>query len=154
MIGEMESGKSWLAIACVVAELTLGQRVIYVHFEEADPTDTVQRLQALGVPDDTILAQLVFVGPNEPVDQFALAVLLDPAPSLVVLDGVNEAMSLHRLNPREEDAVAVFRHRLVKPCTAVGAAVLACDHVVKDRDKRGRDAMGSIHKGATGSPGR
>jgi hypothetical protein len=147
VIGEMESGKSWLAVACVAAELTLGWPVVYIHFEEADPTDTVQRLQALGVPDDTILTGLVFVGPNEPVDPFALAVLLDPAPSLVVLGGVNEAMSLHRLNPREEDAVAVFRHRLVKPCTAAGAAVLACDHVVKDRDRRGRDAMGSVHKG-------
>jgi hypothetical protein len=35
----------------------------------------------------------------------------------------------------------------VKPCTAVGAATLAADHVVKGREKRGRDPLGSIHKG-------
>jgi hypothetical protein len=88
-----------------------------------------------------------FVGPAEPVDPWALAVLLDPPPSLVVLDGVNEAMSLHRLNPREEDGVALFRARLVKPCTAAGAAVLSADHVVKDRERRDRTPIGSVHKG-------
>jgi hypothetical protein len=147
VIGEMESGKSWLALGCADAELTAGHRVVYIHFEEADPTDTVERLQLLGVPDQTILDLFVFVGPHEPVDAFALAALLDPAPSLVILDGVNEAMSLHTMGIRDEDGAAAFRRRLVKPCTAVGAATLACDHVVKDRDKRGRDPLGSIHKG-------
>jgi RecA-family ATPase len=147
VIGEMESGKSWLALACVAAEITKGNRVVYVHFEEADPTDTVERLQALGVPDVVILDLFTFVGPNEPVDPYALGALLDPGPSLVVLDGVNEAMSMHGQGIRDEDGVAAFRRRLVKPCTAVGAAVLACDHVVKDRERRGRDPLGSVHKG-------
>jgi hypothetical protein len=147
VIGEMESGKSWFLSACAAAELAQGRRVVYVHFEEADPGDTVGRLQALHVPDDAILSLFAFVGPDEPAEPWALDALLAPAPSLVVLDGVNEAMSLHRLNPHDADAVATFRHRIVKPCTAVGAAVAAADHVVKDRDRRGRDAMGSIHKG-------
>ncbi|MGH8774816.1 MAG: AAA family ATPase [Jiangellaceae bacterium] len=147
VIGEMESGKSWLALACVKAEIVAGNRVVYVHFEEADPGDTIERLRALDVRDDEIAARFTFVGPNEPVDPWALAALLDPPPSLVVLDGINEAMSLHRYNPREEDGVALFRARLVKPCTAVGAAVLSADHVVKDRERRDRTPIGSVHKG-------
>jgi hypothetical protein len=147
VIGEMESGKSWLALGCAAAELTKGERVVYVHFEEADPADTLERLQELGIPDSMILERFAFVGPNEPVDKFALAALLVPAPSLVVLDGVNEAMSMHGQGIRDEDGVAAFRRLLVKPCTATGAATLACDHVVKDREKRGRDPLGSIHKG-------
>jgi hypothetical protein len=55
VIGEMESGKSWLALACVAAEIVRGNRVVYVHFEEADPGDTIERLRALGVRDDEIL---------------------------------------------------------------------------------------------------
>ena len=43
-IGEMESGKSWLALACVVAELTKGNRVVYIHFEEANPNGIIHRL--------------------------------------------------------------------------------------------------------------
>jgi len=147
VIGEMEAGKSWYAIASVAAEITTGHHVLYIHFEETDPTDTVERLQALDISDDVILARLRFVGPSEPVDPFVLATLLDPVPSLVVLDGVNEAMSLHGTGIRDEDGAALFRRRLVKPCTAVGAAVLGADHVVKDRERRDRGPLGSIHKG-------
>lgn len=147
VIGEMEAGKSWFALGCVAAELVAGHRVVYCHFEESDPSDTVERLQLLGVDDHLILTNFAFTGPNEPVDEFALAALLDPTPSLVVIDGVNECMSLHGQGIRDEDGAAAFRRRLVKPCTAVGAAVLSCDHVVKDREARGRGPLGSIHKG-------
>jgi hypothetical protein len=66
---------------------------------------------------------------------------------LVVLDGVNEAMSLHGMGIREEDGAADFRRRLVKPFTRVGAATLSADHVVKDPERRGRGPLGSVHKG-------
>jgi AAA domain len=148
VIGEMESGKSWFACGCCAAELTAGRPVLYIHFEEADPGDTIERLQALGVRNDIIAALFTFVGPDRPVTGGELArLLIEPRPSLVVLDGVNEAMSLHGLKVREEDGAATFRRVLVKPCTAVGAASLAADHVVKDRERRGRDALGSVHKG-------
>lgn len=147
VIGEMESGKSWICLACVAAELDAGHHVVYIHFEESDPTDTVERLRALGVPSDVIEDRFRFVGPDVPVNAGWLAELLDPVPSLVVLDGVNEAMSLHRQAIREEDGAAAFRRRLVKPCTAAGAAVLSADHVGKDPEKRNMGPLGSIHKG-------
>jgi hypothetical protein len=137
-IGEMECGKSWLACACVAAELVEQRHVVYIHFEEADATDTVQRLQALGVSDEHILAYFKFVGPETPVTPERMKALIEPTPSLVVLDGVNEAMSLHGQAIREEDGAAAFRRRLVKPFTAVGAAVLSLDRVVKDRERRDR----------------
>jgi hypothetical protein len=153
VIGEMESGKSWFCLACAAAELRAGNHVVYIHFEEADPADTVERLQMLDVPDESIVERFRFVGPHEPVNAEWLAALLVPAPSLVVLDGVNEAMSLHGQGIRDEDGAAAFRRRLVKPCTARGAAVLSADHVVKDRDRRDGAAIGTIHKsnGLTGS---
>lgn len=147
VIGEMESGKSWLITACVAAELDAGRHVVYIHYEEADPSDTVERLRALGAPADQVLALLRFVGPEQPVSPQQLTRLLDPAPSLVVHDGVNEAMSLHGWAIREEDGAAAFRRHLVKPCTSAGSAVLSADHVVKDRESRGRYALGSVHKG-------
>lgn len=146
VIGEMESGKSWFCAACAAAELLAGLTVVYVHFEEADPSDTVGRLQALGVPDAVITARFRFVGPEQPGGTVALSRLLDPAPSLVIFDGVNEAMSLHGWGVRDEDGAASFRRYLVKPCTAVGAATLSADHVAKDPERRGRTALGSVHK--------
>lgn len=147
VIGEMESGKSWLLAACCAVEIHHDNRVVYVHFEEADPTDTIGRLRALGVTDHALLERFTFVGPDEPSQPDAVARLLNPVPTLVVLDGVNEAMATHRLAIREEDGAAAYRRLLVKPCTAQGAAVVSADHVVKDKERRGRDPLGSIHKG-------
>jgi hypothetical protein len=147
VIGEMESGKSWVSLACVAAELNADRTVVYIHFEEADPADSVERLLTLGVPGWRITAGFKFVGPTSPVTPDRIARLLDPAPSLVVLDGQNEGMALHAQAIREEDGAAAFRKLLVKPWCEAGAAVLSCDHVVKDKEARGRYALGSIHKG-------
>jgi hypothetical protein len=67
-------------------------------------------------------------------------------PVLVIFDGMNEAMALHGWDIRDESGVAAFRRVLVKPFKNAGAATLICDHVVKDREKRGRAPLGSIHK--------
>jgi hypothetical protein len=147
VIGEMEAGKSWFALASVAAELNAENHVVYAHFEECDPSDSVDRLVALGVRDSDILRFLRFVGPERSVSRDALAALLAPPfPTLVIFDGVNEAMALHRWAIREEDGAAEYRRRLVKPCTRVGAAVLSLDHVVKDAERRARTALGSVHK--------
>jgi hypothetical protein len=64
----------------------------------------------------------------------------------VVLDGVNEAMAMHDM-PSDTNGVATYRAVLVKPFTRAGAAVLSADHVAKDPEKRGRYALGPVHKG-------
>lgn len=147
VIGEMECGKSWYASACAAAELTKAGKVVYIHFEEADPTDTIGRLRELGVLDNIIREQFIFIGPDEPVHPDRLDTILALQPTLAILDGVNEAMSLHMMGIRDEDGAAVYRRRLVKPFTAIGTTVLSADHVVKDREKRDRGPLGSIHKG-------
>lgn len=147
VIGEMESGKSWFSLACVAAELLSGNTVVYVHFEEDDPADTVDRLRSLQVPAYQIRSQFLFIGPHAPATPERIARLADRRPTLVVLDGQNEGMILHGQEIREEGGAGEFRNLLIKPWTAVGAAVLACDHVTKDKENRGRYAIGSIHKG-------
>ncbi len=68
-------------------------------------------------------------------------------PTLVVLDGQNEAMALHGQKINDPDGAADFRRRLVKPWTRHGAAVAAADHVVKDPTVNGAGyALGSVHK--------
>src|SRR5262245_4954939 len=64
IIGEMEAGKSWFALACAVAEIVARNHVVYIHFEESDPADTAERLQALGCGDDDILKMFRFYGPE------------------------------------------------------------------------------------------
>ena len=148
VIGEMESGKSWFSLSCVAAELEAGHPVVYVHFEEDDPSDTVTRLLLLGATERQITEQFSFVAPASRVLPGGLDALIERKPSLVVLDGQNEGMSLHGLGIRDEDGAAGYRRLLAKPFTASGAAVLSCDHVVKDDERAGMGyALGSIHKG-------
>ena len=147
VIGEMESGKSWWALACTAAELLAERHVVYIHFEESDPLGTVERLQDLGCTDHEILTYFHFVGPSRPIKPRQRKRLAKIGASLVVLDGVNEGMSLHRAGIRDEDGAAEWRRIIVKAFKKTGAAVLSLDHVVKDVESRGRYALGSIHKG-------
>jgi hypothetical protein len=149
LIGEMEAGKSWFALACCAEELKVGERVIYVHFEESDPAPTLLRLhQNFRVERSALLKLFTFIGPERRVTSADVERLCDPAPHLVVLDGVNEAMALHGQKIMEPEGAAEYRRRLVKPFTKRGAAVLSLDHVPKDPDGRASGyAFGSVHKG-------
>lgn len=144
VVGEMESGKGWFIAACVAAEIRNGRRVVYLHFEETDPSGVIEQLRMCGAAGDEIVEFLSFVGIEE---RRGIDDLLKLTPALVILDGVNEAMGLYGHKIREEDGSVAFRRELVKPWTAVGAAVLQADHVTKDSESRGRYALGSIHKG-------
>lgn len=146
VVGETESGKSWLALGCAAPELTAGNHVVYIHYEEPDAESTYERLGLLGVPPPVIAQRLHFAAPTRPLQAGWLAPLLDPPPTLVIHDGVNEAMSLIGA-PMDTDGVAAFRRALITPFLNVGAATLACDHVPMSRDPGRRDAYGSVHKG-------
>lgn len=147
IVGELEAGKTWLALACVAAELHAGNRVLYLHYEEADATSTVERLRLLGVAPDLMLELLRFVAPTRPVRGRWLTDLLTPAPVLVIHDGVNEAMSLHGDDIMSADGAATFRRTLIVPCLRAGAATVACDHLPRANEGRAKDAYGSVHKG-------
>jgi hypothetical protein len=147
VIGEMESGKTFFALFHCAAELLAERHVVYIHFEESDPTDTVDRLVSLGCSPHEVLTYFHFVGPSQPIGKKQRSGLTRLGASIVVLDGVNEGMALHKADIRDENGAAEFRRIMVKAFTRKGAAVLSLDHVVKDRESRDRYALGSIHKG-------
>jgi hypothetical protein len=67
-------------------------------------------------------------------------------PTLAVHDGVTEAMSLHGLEMKDNTDVARFGQVLPRWLSDRGPAVVALDHVVKAADRRGRYAIGGVHK--------
>jgi hypothetical protein len=131
----------------VAAELTAANHVVYIHYEESNPGSTIEKLRLLGVDDAIIRERFQFVAPARPAHVGWIDALLDPVPALVVHDGVNEAMALHGADIMAADGAAAFRRRLILPCTRVGAATVACDHLPMIRDAGRRDAYGSVHKG-------
>jgi hypothetical protein len=67
-------------------------------------------------------------------------------PTLAVIDGVTEAFSRQGLNPLDNGDVATWLDLLPRKFARAGMAVLTLDHVVKDREQRGRYAIGAQHK--------
>lgn len=146
VIAHTGAGKTWLALACAVAELLNGHTVAYFHFEESSPASTVERLKRIGLADEMIQRQLLFVTPSKPARPEWLAPLLDAEPSLVIIDGVNEAMVLHG-QKIDLEGWSLVRRRIVVPFKEVGAAVLECDHLPLSADPLRGDAYGTVHKG-------
>ncbi len=111
-IGETESLKSWFAALAAKQELAAGHHVIYLDFEDT-PETAVERLRALGTTVEQIGSLFTYMQPEGPFDDLAKimvdeAIAKRGAPTLVVSDGVTEAMSLAGLDPRDGSDVAAF----------------------------------------------
>jgi len=146
---EAEAGKTWLALAAAAAELDAGHAVVYLDFED-DEGGIAGRLLTMGVSAEVILGRFAYIRPEHPIGGIGgvdLAEALgDLRPTLAILDGVTEAMSLHGLELKDNTDVARFGQLLPRRITTAGAAAVLLDHVVKDREARGGYAIGGVHK--------
>ena len=152
IMGESEGMKTWLALCAVEEVLSDYGRVIFIDFED-HPGSIVRRLEALGLNRSTLEDpnRFVYLRPDEPIEQGRddLDRLLAPGADLVILDGVTEAMVAEDLEPDSNSDVAKWIKRVVRPVVDLsGAAVVCIDHVTKNRDNRGKFAIGGQHKRA------
>ena len=152
LAGEAESLKTWLALVACAQELRAGRHVLYLDFEDDAGSVIRSRLHHdLGVPADRLTELLHYVRPDEPITtNGARARLLADAaawsPTLAVVDGITEALSLHGLSSNADVEIASLTSLLTRPLADLGAAVAGLDHVAKDPEQRGRYAIGSQHK--------
>lgn len=151
---ESEGGKTWLALAATKAELEAGNAVVYLDFED-DVGGVVGRLLAIGTDRDAIAKRFAYIRPEDGIGPLLIPspnrrdlaeVLADLQPVLVVLDGITEAMTLHGLELKDNGDVARFGNMLPRWIADQGPAVVALDHVVKDKEGHGRYAIGGVHK--------
>lgn len=150
--GESESLKTWLALLAVVQELGNHNNVMFLDFEDSVGSVVGDRLcRAFGAPPDVLRDHLTYVRPELPLTvpgaRDALRALVSSRhPSLIVVDGVTEAMTAHGLDIISNADVAKFFALLPRPLADLGSCVVLLDHVTKDRDQRGRFAIGAQHK--------
>jgi hypothetical protein len=147
LFGEPEACKGWIVVAASAQQLTAGHRVLYVDFEDT-AASVVGRLLALGTDPGAVLDRFIYVRPEEPIDERHRHELERAAAdaSLAILDGVTEALALQGLDLASNSDIATWLELLPRPLARMGAAVLMIDHVVKDRENRGRYAIGAQHK--------
>lgn len=150
LLGESESGKTWVALLAVQQCLVAGQRVLYLDMEDS-ARGILGRLRALGTIDYH-LKNLVYANPDEGMSQEAAADLYEALatfePDLVIVDGVNAAMTLLGLDLNSNTDATKFSQSVLKPLKRGGAAVLTIDHVPKNKDNRGSYAIGAQSKRA------
>lgn len=147
---ESEAGKTWFALAAAKAELDGGNAVLYIDFED-DRGPVVGRLLAIGAQRESIRERFSYVRPDGPLSALGntedlAAVLRHRRPSLVILDGITEAMTMHGLNPLDNADCAKFGRMLPRRLADSGAAVVSLDHVTKSSEGRGRYSIGAVHK--------
>lgn len=150
LIGESESGKTWVALLAVHQALTTRRSVLYLDFEDT-PTGIITRLRAMGATDDD-LDHLVYIGPDEALGIAQRADLAEAltlhAPELIVLDGFNAAMTLMGLEINDNGDATRFAQLLLRPLSLTGAAVVYVDHVPKSTESRGKGGIGAQAKRA------
>jgi hypothetical protein len=147
---ESEGGKTWFALAAAYDEMKNENHVLFIDFED-NPEDIIGRLLTFGLPADTILRYFHYIRPTQSINtEVNLADLFDTIaryrPTLAVIDGITEAMTMHGQNPSDNRDIALFSEMLPRKLAHSGPATVCLDHVVKDADSRGRYALGGVHK--------
>jgi hypothetical protein len=139
VIGSNTAGKTWFALAACADEMRAGRTIVYAHFEEVSPAETIDRLILMGLAREILAERFVWLDCAMPwaVGEFAEAfAAVWPAPSLVVLDGINAACTRHGQDPTQVQAVGWYRAMFVTPAAMNGAAVLSLGHTPKAREKQ------------------
>jgi hypothetical protein len=147
--GEPESCKGWITLAACAEQMANGHRVLYVDFED-NAGRVVGRLLALSLDQQAIRDLFVYVRPDEPLGDAAkrdlATALAGGGITLAVLDGITEGMTMQGLDLMSNTDVAKWIAMLPRKLTSRGIAVLQVDHEVKDKEARGRYAIGAQHK--------
>lgn len=146
--GEPESLKSWLGLVICVEEIRKGETVFWIDFEMG-PRDVLARLRDLGLTNEEIHSQVVYLEPDEPLRSEAMADIVnlinERRPTVIVIDALAGALQLHGLDGNLGKDVEKL-YRLLEPFREHGAAWILFDHLVKDRESRGKWAIGSERK--------
>lgn len=147
--GESEAGKTWFCAALVDSEIRGGHHVVIIDPED-NAAGWIGRLTILSTADRVRIADHVtYIQPEEPMPgagwRSVNPVLIRHRPTLIIVDGITAAMSLHSLDPLSNADVARFSTEVLRPLTRSGAAVLVTDHVPK-AGAAGRYAIGAAHK--------
>lgn len=145
--GEPETGKSWLAQLAAAQEIEKGNHVLYLDLEDT-PSRIIDRLRGLGIEHDVIAERFHYIRPATAANAADLLELLELATrcSLTVIDGTTDLHLIHGLDPEANKDAATMVSQLLRPLANAGPAVLPLDHVTKNKETRGRYAIGAQHK--------
>jgi hypothetical protein len=135
IIGASESGKTWLVLLACAQAIATNSVVLYLDFEDS-ARGINERMEALGCDPDDLTQRFFYARPDETLagaGREDLQEAMDALhPDLIIVDGLNAAMSLMGLDLMSNKDVTTFSQLVLQPLTCDGAtAVTYVDHVTK-----------------------
>lgn len=149
LFGDSESGKTWIALAAMVAVLNAGGRVAFVDLDHNGMEEMVTRLLALGArpAELSILERFRYCEPGDAAElEFFVTDLAEWAPDVAVADSVGEILPMLGLSSNSPDDYTVGNRKVLTPLADAGAAVIAIDHLPKDDGARLKGQTGTLAK--------
>lgn len=145
--GESESGKSWIAQAEAVRLIKLGEHVLFLDFEN-DAKQVRFRFLALGATKEEL--KLIDYRNPDAKPKYGgkwWQHMFSGKFALIVLDGVTDALGIFSMGTKDNDEISTFLRKFPRALARrTNAAVVMIDHVTKDKDSRGRWALGGQAK--------
>jgi AAA domain len=149
--GDSGTGKSWLAFVLLAERMQLGEHVMLIDLEDT-PSSVVARLRMIGVTDERIASQLVYVRPTEAFGPIEVAHLVDIINernvTAVVIDSLGEAFGTEGINEDRDNEVGPWLRGVARVLAAAGPAVVLIDHSVKSQERQQLHPSGSKRKRA------
>ncbi|WP_051053790.1 AAA family ATPase [Leucobacter salsicius] len=149
LIGDPESGKTWLALAAVADLLIAGGSVLIIDLDHNGPQATISRLRAFGVPVEVLSDpnRFRYTAADDP--EAIVGVVRDAGiwvPDFVVIDSVGELLPLYGANSNSADDFTRVHSIAIKPFATAGSCVVLIDHQAKGSDSRSFGATGTAAK--------
>ena len=148
IVGEPETGKSWLAGWLMVERMKQGQGTIYWDFE-SDIGNYMYRLKLMNLTrNDAVDISHYWKGGavNRNIVEAIIKRIKEDGIKYVVIDSVNRIMSRGGYDYENGPSYVKFTTEVLDPIRNTGAAIILIDHVTKAKESRGRYATGSEQK--------
>lgn len=148
--GESESGKSLIMQIECVRQISAGHDVLFLDFE-SDPESVARRLVEFGAEPADIIEHFDYRQPETNLANVAASAdweaILKNTYTLAVIDGVTDCLGVFGKSTLDNDDIATWMRKVPKTLAShTGAAVVLIDHVVKDKESRGRFSVGGQQK--------
>jgi len=142
--GPQESAKTLIAYHLLLQAHRDGHPVAIVDFEMG-PVAARRLLHDLGATPDEIAA-IYYTEPEGPPDQQALQAIVQHGTRYALIDAAAGAFDTTGLDDNSRKDAETFARLWIRPLFKLDIATLLLDHVTKDREARGKYAIGSERK--------
>lgn len=150
LVGDPESGKTWVAMTAVVEALSNGETAAMIDVDHNGPNHTAARLLLLGARLEHLAdpERFRYYEPHEP--EQLLAAVDDNTrrhTDVVIVDSIGEVFPMLGVSTNDGDEMTTALRRVCTTMKTAGCCVITIDHLPKSTDARQTGfAIGTIAK--------